>query len=249
MTLSINKWLIVAILAWGAILMFALIRGCQNEKKAASLIVDYEGRISKLATNSIEQSRQLAAYKDTMGFKDGELALSKNKEIALNEDLGKANDRISILLRKHVPIKPSLDTSITTVPNIYIEECTDCFKELDNGVQLVRKYKAEKDNQEQIHKGILNVKDNRINYLEKSNKSLTSDYKSLIDSTKKVSKPKGKMYLSWGVLWKDYVPWSAGGGLMYQNKRSVIFGASWYYNSKGHMIQTNIHFPLSFKKR
>ncbi len=249
MSVKINPFLLTAILIGVGILIIALVRGCQNGEKAASVVIDFKGRINKLTEDSIEQANQLAAYKDTTQYLDGQLSLSKNKELFLNENLGKANDRITLLLRKHVPINPSSDTSITTVPNEYITDCADCFAELDNGVQLVRKYKAEKDNQDYIHKGQLNVRDNRIRFLEKSNEEVTSSYKALIDITKNSIKPKGKMYLSWGVLWRNYVPWAAGVGLMYQNKRSVIFGASWYYNSQGTLIQTNIHFPLSFKRK
>lgn len=246
------KTLIVIISLGVVILMFALVRGCQNEKKSASIVIDFKGRINKLTQDSIDNANQLTAYKDTMQFMDGQLSLSKNKELSLNEDLGKANHRITALLKKHVPIQPSSDTSAVLVPNDYLVDCKDCFEELGNGQKLVRKYKEEKDNQEKIYKGQLNLKDNRINNLEKSNINLTAGYKSLIDSSKKmqdVLNPRGRLYLSWGVLWKDYVPWAAGAGLMYQNKRSLIIGASWYYNSKGHMIQTNVHFPLSLKKR
>jgi hypothetical protein len=249
-TLSINKWLILAILVGVVVLAFALIRGCKNGKRAAALVVNSDSLTNKLKKDNIDLTRQLAANADTTQFLEGQLSLSHNKEIALNENLDKANARITNLLSKHVPIKPSpYDTGSTVVPNDYIVDCHDCFEELGNGQQLVRKYKAEKDNQEQIYKGQLNVKDNRINHLEKANKEVTSSYMALIDITKDAGKPKGRMYLSWGVLWKNYVPWAAGGGLMYQNKRSVIFGASWYYNSQGHMVQSNVHFPLSLKRK
>lgn len=248
MTLSINKWLIVAIIIGVVVLAFTLIRGCQNEKKAASLVVDLKGRVNKLASDSVYQAKQLAGYKDTMEFKEGELMLSKNKELALNEDLDKANDRISILLRKHVPIKPSLDTSITTVPNEYITDCTDCFTELNNGVQLVRKYKLEKDNQEEIYKGQLSVKDNRINFLEKSNTKLTNDYKSLIDSTGSI-KRKGMLYFSYGILWSAFVPKSVGAGLMYQDSRLRQFGVKGYFGAHKPMIETQVNMPLSFKRK
>jgi hypothetical protein len=231
------------------ILIIALARGCRrNEIKPT---IDIESRVEKLKQDSIENTRQLAAYEDTMTFMEGQLSLSHNKEIALNENLDKANDRISILLRKHVPIKPSLsDTGIITVPMRFVNECADCFIELDSGQKLVRKYKSEKDNQEKIYKGQLSLKDNRISNLEKSNNNLTAGYKSLLDSTKRVQdvlKPRGRLYLSWGVLWKEYVPWSAGGGLMYQTPRNLIIGAKWYYNAHGHMVETNVNFPLSLR--
>lgn len=233
------------------VLIISLVKGCNNQKQLSKINIDYNGRIKSLMADSVERVKELAAYRDTMQFLDGQLSLSDNKLLFLNEDLGRANDRIGTLLKKHVPILPSLDTNITTVGNDFIEECADCFKELGNGQKLVLKYKAEKDNQEQIFKGLVNVKDNRIRNLEKSNSQLLKNYTSLIDSSKRFqnnSMPRGRLYLSWGVLWKSYVPWAAGAGLMYQTRRSVIFGASWYYNSHGHMVQTNIHFPLSLRR-
>jgi hypothetical protein len=245
-TLSINKWLILAILVGVVVLAFALIRGCKNGKRAAALVVNSDSLTNKLKKDNIDLTRQLAANADTTQFLEGQLSLSHNKEIALNENLDKANARITNLLSKHVPIKPSPDTSITTVPNEYVMDCTDCFSELNNGVQLVRKYKAEKDNQEQIYKGQLNVKDNRINHLEKANKEVTSSYMALIDITKDIGKPKGKLYLSWGIMWGP-LPRMAGAGAMYQTPRSLILGAKWYYGAAGHMVETTLNFPLSLK--
>lgn len=248
MSLKINPILAIAILIGIGVLIIALVRGCQNGKKAASAVVDYKGRINKLEQDSVNLTRYLNASADTIEFLNGQSALSDNKLLSLNENLDKANDRISILLRKHIPIKPNPDTSVTLVPNVYIEECTDCFNELSDGRDSVMKYRAERDNQERIYKSKLSVKDNSINYLEKLNGKLTKDYKSLIDSTKDTQKQKGKMYLSWGVMWGP-VPKMAGAGLMYQTPRSMILGAKWYYGAQGHMVETNINLPLSFKRK
>jgi hypothetical protein len=246
-TLQINKWLIVAILVGVVILVFTLVRGCQNGERAAALVINSDSLTNKLKQDNINLVNQLAANADTTQFLEGQLSLSHNKEIALNENLDKANARITNLLSKHVPIKPSpYDTGSTVVPNDYIVDCHDCFEELGNGQQLVRKYKAEKDNQEQIYKGQLNVKDNRINHLEKANKEVTSSYMALIDITKDIGKPKGKLYLSWGIMWGP-LPRMAGAGAMYQTPRSLILGAKWYYGAAGHMVETTLNFPLSLK--
>lgn len=234
------------------LLIFALYRGCNNVSKNAALAVNYKERILKLEQDSIEARKDSIDYIYRDSIQDGQLEISSNKLLSLTENLEQANERIVTLLNKHVPIKPSSDTSATLAPNSFIDDCADCFKELGAGQQLVRKYKAEKDNQEQLYKGQLNLKDNRIRSLEKSNSGLLSDYNNLLDSSKKVQDkfiPRGRLYLSWGVLWKQAVPWSAGAGLMYQTKRSLIIGASWYYNAQGHMIQTNIHFPLSLRMK
>lgn len=230
------------------VLIIALARGCSNEKKTASEVVDTKALLNKLKNDTTELARQLAANKDTAQFLEGQLSLSKNKEIALNENLDKANDRISILLRKHIPIKPNPDTSVTLVPNVYIEECADCFEELSSGRDSVKKYRAENDNQKQIYRGLLNAKDIDIKHLEMSNKEITSSYMALINITKDIEKPRGKLYLSWGIMWGP-LPRMAGAGAMYQTPRSMIIGAKWYYGAQGHMVETNMNFPLSLKKR
>lgn len=249
MNLKISPIFAIGILIVIGVLAIALIRGCKNEKKASAVIINSDSLIKKLKQDTADLARKLSANADTTQFLEGQLSLSKNKEIFLNENLDKANDRISILLRKHIPIKPSpLDTGIVTVPMQFVNECADCFTELDNGVQLVRKYKAEKDNQEQIYKGQLGAKDNRIKLLEISNKEVTSSYMALIDITKDIGKPKGKLYLSWGIMWGP-LPRMAGAGAMYQTPRNMLIGMKWYYGADGHMVETNMNFPLSLKKR
>jgi hypothetical protein len=137
------------------------------------------------------------------------------------------------------------------VPNIYLDDCADCFKELGNGQKLVIQYKAEKENQFNLLSGKINLKDNRIKDLEIANMSLISNYKSLIDSSKQFQdklKPRGRLYLSWGVLW-SYWPTAAGFGLKYQTKRNLLIGVMGYYGTNKTAVETTINFPLSFKKK
>lgn len=253
--MRINKFIGYAALIIIGILLIAAIRGCRNEKNKNIEIVNFKEQIKKHKADSIEQFKAKEAYRDSMGFIQGQWDLSKNRELALNENLGKANDRITILLRKHVPIKPSSDTSVTTVPNEFINDCADCFHELENGRDSVLKYKAEKDNQEQLLLGKINVKDNRISFLEKSNAQLGQSNSVLLSSAKEMQdkwKPRGRLYLSWGVLWSPW-PVGAGGGLMYQNKRNVMFGLKGYYGiprfekTAKTTVETTVNFPLSLR--
>jgi hypothetical protein len=250
MTLKINPIVATVILIGIGVLMIALIRGCKNNQHNGALVVNYKTRVNSLINDSIEAAKKLAEYTKKNEVLDGQLALSNNKLLFLNEDLGKANDRVTVLLSKHVPINPSLvDTGVMVVPTMYVNECADCFTELSNGQKLVVQYKAEKENQFNLLSGKINLKDNRIRDLETANVKLTSNYRSLIDSSKKVQdkfKPRGRLYLSWGVLWQPW-PVATGGGLMYQNKRNLIIGGMWYYGTQGHMVETNIHFPLSLR--
>lgn len=249
MSLKINPIVATAILIGVGVLIMALIRGCKNNQHNGALVVNYENRVNGLISDSIEAAKKLTEYIKKNEVLDGQLALSNNKLLFLDEDLGKANDRITALLNKHVPINPSLDTNVTTVPNLFVDECADCFKELSNGQKLVVQYKAEKENQFNLLSGKINLKDNRIKDLETANVKLTSNYRSLIDSSKRFQdklKPRGRLYLSWGVLWSA-LPQYAGAGLMYQTKRNLIIGGMCYYGTQGYLIETNIHFPLSLR--
>jgi hypothetical protein len=249
--LKINNLTVLISLILIGLLIFALIRGCNNSRDNAALAVNYKQRESDLKDILKKVNEENAAYKDTVEFLNGQLSLTDNKLLSLNEDLRGANDRITTLLKKHVPITPSLDTNVTTVPNLFLDECADCFKELGNGQRLVIKYKAEKEGQEKTYKNLLSVKDNRINSLEKSNDSLMRSYTSLLDSSKKFQEnfmPRGRLYLSWGVLWSPW-PVAAGAGVLYQNKRNMIYGAKIYYGVNKTQVETTMNFPLSFKKR
>lgn len=249
MTLKINPIVATAVLIFIGVLLVALIRGCKNNQHNEALVVNYEHRVADLINDSIEKEKQLTEYINANEVLDGQLSLSNNKLLSLNEDLDKANDRISLLLNKHVPIKPSLDTNVTLAPNSFIDECADCFKELRNGQQLVKQYKSEKETQFNLLSSKINLKDNRIRELETSNMQITSNYKSLLDSTSRFqdkNKPHGRLYLSWGVLWSPW-PVAAGAGLMYQNKRNLIWGAKCYYGKGGTTVETSINFPLSLK--
>lgn len=255
MVIKIPNWLKLVSLVCLVLIIAALVRGCRQSKKQQIEIVNYKEQIKKHKADSVKEVKAKEAYRDSMEFIQGQWALSKNRELALNENLGKANDRITILLRKHVPIKPSSDTSVTTVPNEFINDCADCFHELENGRDSVLKYKAEKDNQEQLLLGKINIKDNRISFLEKSNAQLGQSNSVLLSSAKEMQdkwKPRGRLYLSWGVLWSPW-PVGAGGGLMYQNKRNVMFGLKGYYGiprfekTAKTTVETTVNFPLSLR--
>lgn len=244
------KWQVYVIVVLAGLLVFALIRGCNHSKNHAALTVNYKVRISDLEKDSIDRIRQLHAYRDTLEFINGQLSLTDNKLLSLDEDLRGANDRITTLLKKHVPMLPSLDTNVTTVPNVFIDECADCFKELASGQKLVAMYKAEREGQETAHKNLLRVKDNRISSLEKSNASILKSYTTLLDSSERFQNkhiPRGRLYLSWGVILGSREK-MVGAGLLYQTRNNMLYGSKWYYGANGTMVQASINFPLSLRK-
>lgn len=251
MSLKINPLLATLTLIGIFLLIFALIRGCNNSNKLQLSNINYKEEIKKLKEDSIKQIQEKAAYKDTMEFIDGQLSLSKNKEAALNENLENANERITKLLGKHIPIKPNPDTSVTLVPNVFINECADCFTELENGQEEVRKYKALKDNQEQIYLSKINGKDNRISFLEKTSAALGQTNSSLLNNIKTLQDkwmPRRKLYFTIGVISIDqYFPNGAGGGFIYQDKKSNLIGINYFLTAKGSVYQAQLSRPLSFK--
>lgn len=249
MSLKINPIIASLIIASIFILIFAVIKGCNKSKDQQITLVNYKELIKKHQQDSVEQVKEKTAYNDSMEFLNGQLLVSDTKLFALSQNLEGANNRITKLLNKHTDIQPSSDTSVTTVPNVFIEDCAGCFKELNNGQQLVLKYKAEKDIQEQILFGKINVKDNRISSLEKINGELWQTNSGLLTNIKTIQnkwKPKGRLYLSIGALW-NYAPYGVGFGGMYQDNRFRQYGAKIYFGSFGKMVETSINIPLSLK--
>lgn len=233
------------------VLVFSLVKGCNNNKAKDAQLIDYKGRITKLEQDSIDNAKNDKAYNDSMELSNGQLALSKNKELSLTENLERANMRIATLLNSHVPIQPSVDTSFVAVPNLYVDDCEGCFSELKNGQQLVLKYKAEKDNQEQIYKGQLNAKDSRIKYLELANNKIGKDYRSLLDSgSKQAPELRRTLFVSIGAMSINQpLPNAVGLGLLYEDKRRRVFGAHYYVGAYGAIYQAQIAAPLSLRRK
>jgi hypothetical protein len=250
--IKISNWAVFGLLVGIGLLIFALYRGCSNVKENAALSINYKERIRKLENDSIEEAKQRAAYYDTTEFLNVQLALSDNKLLSLTENLGKANDRIATLLKKHVPIEPNPDTNVTLVPNEYIEDCSGCFSELKNGQQLVLKYKTEKENQEKLFKSQISTKDSRINSLEIKNLQLISSYGTLLDSSQKQQsklEQRRTLFFKMGALAiNQSLPNGIGIGAMYQDKRKRIFSVGYYITEYKTVYQAEVAFPLSLRK-
>lgn len=233
------------------LLIVALYKGCDNAKNNKE--IDLSERIKKLESDSINEAHNKEVYQQTIEFQDGQLALSNNKIASLTIGLDSANDRIASLLKRHKPVLPDADTSVTTVPNVFINDCTECFTELENGQKLVLRYKAEKDNQESIFKTQLKTKDNRIQSLELVNTGVAKSYKSLIDSVDKLKANmefRRTLYFKLGALAINQpFPNSAGAGLIYQDKMKRMFAVGYYISPFGSIYSTDIAFPLSLKRK
>lgn len=248
--LQIPTWAKLALFILLGLLIISLMRGCSNERAAAATIIDYKNRINKYINDSIDNCANKANYFDTTEYLNGQLDLSNIKILSLTENLDSADKRIATLLKKHVPVEPDPDTSVTLVPNLYIEECSECFTELSNGQQLVKKTLAEKANQERLLNGKISSGSARIAYLEKYSAKLESDYKKELDSAKSVVEQRRILYFKVGAAAiNQYFPNSIGPGLVYQDKKKRLFMGSVYASKYNPVFTIDLAFPLSLKKR
>lgn len=238
------------------IIIIGLIKGCQHfkakEEAYAAQAILLDSMKTVIKNDSIDRKNILQNNADTIAMRDAELSLANNKLAFYDDTLEAANHRINLLLKRYIPIDISKDTSITTVPNSYIENCADCFAELESDRDLVKRAKAEKDNQTQILNSQINTQANTINKLNMLNGQLQSNLNNLIsvakDNNKKLE-PTRKIYISLGAISINSIfPNGAGGGLAYQDKRSRMFAFRYYTSEYGDVKAIDLYMPLSFKR-
>ena len=240
------------------LLIFLMWNGVRNSK----LIANYSkalhktiGVLDKVAEkaryDSTVAAEQYQQQQDTIAFLKGQYSLVTTMNMVTTDSLFAANKRITNLLSKHVPIKPSLDTSVTTVPNEYLEECAGCFAELKNGQQLVIKYKSEKEGSDRILNSIITAKDNQLSILKDQNKNLKESFDDAVAIAKNNEKklePRRTVFLSLSAISiGSAVPSGVGGGFLYMDKRTRIFGLNYYISNQGPVYQAQLAMPLSFK--
>jgi hypothetical protein len=253
--LKIHPALATILIAGIIILIFALIKGCSNNRQVIAVNQELKTKNDSLqkriTKDSIQFSDNKKEYKISLELANWQVEIRDNQLAKTSVELDAANKRINILLDKHKEITPDSDTSHTYVPNDFIVDCNGCFTELENGQKLVQQYRL--DN-EQL-KFSLRVKDklqtDRIGQQEQEKAKLSKSLQDCMEISKKAqnaSAPKGQLYFSWDVLWNPW-PSSAGVGLMYQTKYRVQYGATWYYGRYGQMIQTQMNLPLSIKRK
>lgn len=237
------------------LLFVALYKGCQNNKanyakyqKADSLNKQQAQIIkeSKSAVDSITKE-----YKDSLEFERGQYALLEAQKERRENEMDELSKQNKELLERYKLAKYE-DTTTTVVPQAFIKDCSSCFIQLDKTNALNSQYRSDISKLEDNWNRQSTLYQNRFKKLEEErtglyNKltSITAQQKDQLDKLK----PRGRLYLSWGVLWQDYVPWSAGAGLMYQTPRNMIFGVIGYYGAGKTTIGTTINFPLSFKRK
>lgn len=235
------------------LLIFALARGC---KKNNSAIQDYnkvksanDSLISLVNANDVQRDSSKKLFQDSLEFERGQYALLELQKERIEGEmsiLSRDNER---LIQKHKDERYT-DTTATIVPREYLTDCEGCFSNLEKTNSLNNKYQNQMN---QIQKSWVeqsSLLNNRIKDLEKSNSIFSDNIRSMANNQKEALdklKPRGRLYLSWGVLWQGW-PSAAGAGLMYQTPRNMIFGVIGYYGAGKTTIGTTINFPLSLRK-
>lgn len=252
MTLKINPWLATLVMAGILILLFALFRGCKNNRQ---LVADNTAlaTANKQLTATIDSSQKWHDSTDqnfkysleqSQIEKEFIVAQKEQKEAALDKALKENKE----LLAKHDLAKYT-DTTAIVVPKEYTDDCERCFTKLDNTTKLTIRYKEDLNN-------LQNNWDKQNQIYQKRFKSLDSErlgFYNKINALSKQSqdaaaklKPHGRLYLSWSVMCGPW-PKMAGAGFMYQTKYNMMYEANWLYGNQGHMIYASMKFPLSIK--
>jgi len=230
------------------ILIVALYKGCVRYRSVNNDNVNMRWRIDQLLADSASTAKKLADNSIESFLLNGQIELINNKNEMYLDSFGNLNKEITYLRGRYKPIAPSVDTSVTTVPNEYIEDCAGCFDRLGKAQQLGIRYKAELDNKDQVYASKINVLNKRVGILEKHNEQLGKSYRSLLDSVPVKSDIRRTLFLTMGVMAiNTNMPNAIGGGLMYEDKRRRIFGAKAYISKYGNVYQADVSFPLSLR--
>jgi hypothetical protein len=250
-------WLKILAIILIIFLVYALIRGCKNAKHKYDNYDNISAQLTKVLQEKEDDS--LAALikeqlqRDTIAFINGQLALFQNKNLVTTDSLRAANNRITTLLHKPISIPTLSDSGRTTVNNEFIADCSDCFKELSNGQQLVTRYKSEKDSIQSLLTYKISIMDDEINDLNKTNNFLhqkVNDAVSLAQRSQKQSQIRRTLYFSLAALSiKGPLPSGVGAGFIYMDKHMRLFGANYFISNYGAIYQAQLSMPLSLKGR
>lgn len=257
MTIQIKQpWKVYAVLIALGIILFASIRGCHQGQASVAVAekwhrsTDSLSNVTKILKVVIDSTKK--SYQDSLDFVNGQLALKNNQLVYTKYSLDSADQRITILINKYKDIQPATDTSVTTVPNEYVNECHDCFTELKGGQAKVKLYLSQLDSVKQVTQTKLNLQQNRINQLNQQNTQLAGTLQDCLEVSKAAEKklaPHGQLFFSWSVLWVPYIPTMAGVGLMYQNKYKLQIGVRGMFGRYGNGFETEVNMPLSLKRK
>ena len=253
MQVKVSNWAIFALLVLIGLLIFALIKGCSNNKSIAAKDAFVDTLQFRLKYNDSIRLLNIREYEGALQYANGIIDLRNNRIEEVEHENDSLNKQITSLLKKHKQIQPSTDTSVTLVPNEYIADCTDCFTLLDHSQQGNLKLRAEKDNLVAGYKSKLNLQDNRIKELGLENNNLRTTLSSAITTAQSIqdkNKPRGRLFFTLAMIGqKETFLIGGGGGLVYMDKRSRLYGGNYYGTNLGPMWTAQMSFPLSLRKK
>lgn len=250
MKISISPLFGGAILLGILILVFALTRGCSQGK------LKDEAYAKAIEANKVLEGRLKANeinFNTSLEYANGVISLRDNQLQATRNDLVASNSRIDALLKKHKPVQVDTDDSVTMVPNTFVEECSECFAELEYHKGKSSRFIKETDSLHVAHLAKEVIQEKRIKQLEGEKEDVSQTLTDCLTAARKQAdklEPRRTMYLNMGAIGgKKDVLMGIGAGLMYQDKRKRGFGFTWYGTSQGSIVTANLSFPLSFKRK
>lgn len=252
MKLEVNPVIGYIVIGGVLILAFLLFRGCQQSRKLEtankSLTIINDSTIAVIKASKTEGDSTKKAFQDTVIFLTGQNALVSEQKLKIEDDLRKSNKENRALIARH-KLAEYADTSMVSAPCEFVADCESCFDKLETTTNLNDRYKANIntlqnnwDKQNQTYQKRFKELDAEKSGFYNKISALAKLQQEAVDKLK----PHGRLYLSWGILWEGW-PAYAGGGLLYQTKHNMIYGAKCYYGSKGMLIETTMNFPLSIK--
>lgn len=250
MKLEIKPIVLCAVLIGVLILIIALVRGCQVNKGAYSKYKKIDS-LNTVLLDAVTKDKKILdstkkAFNDSLEFERGQKELALAQKDRTEAELDRTLHENKKLVERHKLAKYE-DTTATLVSHGFIVDCKDCFSRLETTTNLALKFKSDysklQDNwnrQERLYQNQITSIDAERGSFNIKIASLAKQQQEYIDKFK----PRRRLYLSWSVLWSPW-PIAAGAGLMYQNKRNLIFGAKCYYGHYGTIVETSINYPLS----
>lgn len=252
MKLEIKPYIIYTVLIGIGILIILCMRGCHQSKlevaakENAQKIAD--SALSVLKVYKILSDSTAKEFQDSLDFERGQKELAIAQKEKTEDQLDASGKQIKQLIEKYKYAKYA-DTTAVTVPQGFVNDCHDCFVKLEDQNNLVNKYRNDVNNLQANNDKQIGLYQQRFKELNAEKLGFTNKISSLLKQQQETInklQPHGRLYLSWGVLW-SYWPSAAGAGLMYQNKRNLIWSGMVYYGTNGYTIQTTLNFPLSIK--
>jgi hypothetical protein len=255
------KWRIFLALIVVGVLLIALWKGCQNANKAnAAKDARIDSLTSRLKYNDSIGKENKKQYDGVLEYANGIIELRNNQLAASNDSVDELNGRIAAFLKKGRSsfnitdaMKKAFDSTSTYVPNDYLEDCELCRDLLEKSKDLTVRLRADQDNLTTALKSQISIHENRVKQLGLEVKGLNSVVANCIETAQKIkdeNKPRRRMFLSLGLIGNnDVILNGVGAGLIYMDKRSRLYGGTYFGTNLGPMFTAQMSFPLSLKRK